>query len=102
MATKFEVPPRMIRRGRIRRFFLHPKQGGLLLERPGHDLTKPQGLTLVDDFYRAIDLLMDQDPGSTRPVLDLVNFPVMGYRKVLPKRSFGLDTQNRIQVDPGG
>ena len=86
----------------MRRCFLHPNYRGLFLERPGRDLAKSQALTLVDDFYRAIDLLMNHDPGSTRPVLNLVNFPVMRYRKVIPKRSFRLDTQNRIQVHPGG
>ena len=78
----------------------HPHRGFPLPPRPLCDLTKPQRLAPVEDFDRAIDLLMDHDPRSMGPVLDLVKLAVVGHRKVIAKRSFGLDTQNGIQVHP--
>jgi hypothetical protein len=59
-----------------------------LFDRPGRDLLESQGPILIGHPEGAIQMLMDDDFRSPRPVLDLIQLLVMGYRKVISKPPF--------------
>ena len=92
MAAEFEPSPRMISRGNRRFSYSLPHRCFLFsLYRPGRDLLESQGTVLIGHPHGAIDMLMDDDFGGPRPVLDLIQLLVMGYRKIISKPPFCFD-----------
>ena len=91
MTAEFEPSPRVVRRGNRGFPDSLSQRRPLLLDRPGRDLLESQGPILIGHLQGAIDLLMDHHLGGPRPVLDLIQLLVMGYRKVISKRPFCLN-----------
>ena len=92
MAAEGKAPPRMIGSGPIAP--LGPRAHGfvlLFLFRPCGDLFEGQRPVPIGDPERTVDMVMDDDFGRPRLVLDLIKLAMVGNGKVISKPPFGLD-----------